>query len=336
MWQALSVGGRWVFGLICLGYVLVSFITLRGLIAAPRYRILYGRVQDCRARARVLKSTSSYPDQAVITDAVLDRLADLERNDTVAWRIPRIGGVISIPLSKLSAAWRVLHAAERQLVRLESDEEIAILATSTALRTQGAHDARAKRVAQDLTAAGVEPARRRHLLIALLDHLHAQEERSFELDYEQQRVALWLALVGLFGVFGIGAAFDHRTTLLLGAIGGFLSPVVGAMRAQKQSSWGVMVLSPVGGALAAAGGLLLTRMLSDQQINILGQVFRENSWGAPDKPLALALALLFGFSGTLFSRMALAASIQLAIHQDNESDDERAGDAGSQALLERP
>ena len=77
------------------------------------------------------------------------------------------------------------------------------------------------------------------------------------------------------------------------------------------TSWGVLVLAPVGGALAAPGGLLLVRMLADPELNLLGQVFLHSSWDAPAQPIALAIALLFGFSGTLFSRLALAATGQL-------------------------
>ncbi|MFE9844907.1 hypothetical protein [Streptomyces goshikiensis] len=107
----------------------------------------------------------------------------------------------------------------------------------------------------------------------------------------------------------LGLALDHRLSMLLGGLGGFLSPLLGAMRSQRPTSGGVLVLAPVGGALAAPGGLLLVRMLADPELNLLGQVFLHNSWGAPAQPIAVAL--LFGFSGTLFSGLALAATGQL-------------------------
>ncbi|MER8092722.1 hypothetical protein [Streptomyces goshikiensis] len=99
--------------------------------------------------------------------------------------------------------------------------------------------------------------------------------------------------------------------MLLGGLGGFLSPLIGVMRSQRPTSWGVLVLAPVGGALAAPGGLFLVRMLADPELNLLAQVFLHNSWGAPAQPISLAVALFFGFSGTLFSRLALAATGQL-------------------------
>ncbi|CAM5413106.1 hypothetical protein [Streptomyces aurantiogriseus] len=118
------------------------------------------------------------------------------------------------------------------------------------------------------------------LVLAAAQRVHELEDSAAERDYDQQRVALWLALTGLCAVLLIGRVLDHRETILLGALGGFLSPVVGVMRSQRPSSWGVLVLAPVGGALAAVGGLLLVRMLADPDLNLLGQVFLENSWGA--------------------------------------------------------
>lgn len=308
-----TTNSGWFLELTCAGYLVVVFITNRGLIAAPRYRLLYGRTRDCRARIELVKKTSTLPGVQNAADAILTRLDDLDKTDTVVWRMPRSGGVISIPLSKLAAGWRVLHEAELQLLRLESDEEVATRAISTAIRLRGAGNSCIDKLAQELISVDAPPERRRQLLCALLDHLHRQEDDAAERDYEQQRVALWLAVVGLFGLFVIGLNLQHNSTLLMGALGGFLAPVVGAMRSEQRSSWGVMVLSPVGGALAAIGGLLLVRMLSDPELSILGQVFLENSWESPEKPIALALALLFGFSGTLFSRIAIAASSQLAI-----------------------
>jgi len=151
----------------------------------------------------------------------------------------------------------------------------------------------------------------RALLLAAVRRVHDLEDTASERDYEQQRIALWLATTGLGTILLVGTVLDHHNTMLLGALGGFLSPVVGVLRSQRASSWGVLVLAPVGGALAAVGGLLLVRMLADPDLNLLGQVFLANSWDAPDRPLALAMALLFGFSGTLFSRLALTATGQL-------------------------
>ncbi|MEN8655055.1 hypothetical protein ABCR94_31840 [Streptomyces sp. 21So2-11] len=94
-------------------------------------------------------------------------------------------------------------------------------------------------------------------------------------------------MTGLGAALLIGVVLDHRLTMLVGALGGFLSPVIGVMRSQRPSSWGVLVLAPVGGALAAVGGLLLVRMLADPELNLLGEVFLDNSWGAPAQPIAL-------------------------------------------------
>ncbi|MGW2585913.1 hypothetical protein ACWCYZ_32120 [Streptomyces virginiae] len=302
----------WQLLVICFVYILVAFITNRGLIAAPSYRLLCGRMTNCRLRATVLAQLS--PTDAIaglVASAVIARLDFLERNDTVVWRLSRVGwGVLSIPLSKLASAWRVLHAAERELMRLIPDTEVTAQAYEVAQRLRSAGAQQEERLAEQLVGAP-DPETVRLLLIAALERLHDLEDTATEKDYEHQRVALWLTCVGLIGVVLVGLAFDHRPTMLMGALGGFLAPVVGTLLNRHALSWGALVLSPVGGALLAVGGLLLVRMLSAPEISLLGNVFFDHSWGASRTPMALCLALLFGFSGSLFSRLALTASTQL-------------------------
>jgi hypothetical protein len=140
----------------------------------------------------------------------------------------------------------------------------------------------------------------------------ANEKAHLRAELDSERTAIWLLLVGLLGITGIAAAFNHETTMLVGAVGGFLSPTVESLtsRDARSSSWGIMILSPVGGALTAIGGLLLVGLLSADGVGLLGEVF-TNSWGNPNSVVALALALLFGFSGQLFSRPAISAASQL-------------------------
>ncbi|MFJ3879028.1 hypothetical protein ACIPW5_16350 [Streptomyces sp. NPDC090077] len=301
--------GRWALWLVCGCYLVVVYITSRGLIAAPRYRHLQARIHDCRARTAVCAAGPAQGSAAL--QAVTDRLDRLDRNGQVVWRLLPRRWVVAIPLSKLAPAWRVLHEAESQLLRLEGPEEIAVRVRALRLRLASDHDPAHRALAAELAAHSGDPAAGRTLLIAVGEQLAREEDEAFEREYELQRIALWLALTGLGAVLLIGLVLDHRLSLLLGGLGGFLSPLIGVMRAQRPASWGVLVLAPVGGALAAPGGLLLVRMLADPELNLLGQVFLDNSWGAPARPISLAIALLFGFSGTLFSRLALAATGQL-------------------------
>jgi hypothetical protein len=225
----------------------------------------------------------------------------------VVWRLASTSWVVAIPLSKLAAAWRVLHNAERRLIPLQPAEETAAQLRSLRLRLAVSGAPGDAELAAQL-AAGPDGA---VLLSAAAEFLHDREDGEAEREYEQQRTALWLATTGLGAVLLVGCALGHLPTLLLGALGGFLSPVIGVLRSQRTTSWGTLTLAPVGGALAAVGGLLLVRMLADPELNLLGHVFLDNSWNAPAHPIALAIALLFGFSGTLFSRLALTAAGQL-------------------------
>ncbi|MFJ7207136.1 hypothetical protein ACIQWR_26825 [Streptomyces sp. NPDC098789] len=312
MWEKIVGDGRWALELVCACYLGIVYITSRGLIAAPRYRLLQGRIRDCRARASVLAAADTVdPVTTAALAAVTGRLDDLEKSGLVVWRLLPTSWVIAIPLSKLAAAWRMLHSAERQLLRLETPEEITAQVRSVRLRLAASPHPGDPELAAELAAQPATGPEAGALLFATVEHLHDREDTEAEREYEQQRIALWLATTGIGAVLLIGAVMDHRLTMVFGALGGFLSPLVGVMRAQRPSSWGVLVLAPVGGALASVGGLLLVRMLADPELNLLGHVFLDNSWNAPAAPIALAISLLFGFSGTLFSRLALTATGQL-------------------------
>lgn len=164
--------------------------------------------------------------------------------------------------------------------------------------------------------------------------LHDAEDVRLERAAESQRRVMWLTCVGLLLVLALGVT-GLRMAMLLGALGGFLAPLTkvwqkdsaevsgAAVRndestvarhigeAEYVTSWGTLVVGPVAGALAAFGGLLLLTFLADEKLNVLGEVFRVQSWNRPSTPFALGLALLLGFSGGLFGRIALKASGQI-------------------------
>lgn len=303
---------NWALALTCICYLGIVHLTSRGLIAAPRYRLLQARLRDCRARAGILSAV--HADDPAATAALAGAIAqldDLERDGILVWRLRPGSWVIAIPLSKLAAAWRTLHSVERQLLRVETAEGVHTHRETLRLELAASEEPGDADLATRLAPEPPAGPEARALLLAATASLHDREDSAAERDYDRQRVALWLAMAGLAMAFVTGSTVGHEQTMLLGALGGFLSPLVGVLRSQAPASWGALVLAPVGGALAALGGLLLVRLLADPELNLLGQVFFDNSWGAPTQPIALAIAMLFGFSGTLFSRLALAATGQL-------------------------
>ena len=76
-------------------------------------------------------------------------------------------------------------------------------------------------------------------------------------------------------------------------------------------SLGMVVLSPVAGTLNAIGGMMVVGFLAQDQIALLGDAF-AGVWGDGSASLtALAVAVLLGFSGGLFSRIAVAGTAPL-------------------------
>ncbi|WP_091297758.1 hypothetical protein [Amycolatopsis xylanica] len=211
---------------------------------------------------------------------------------------------------------QAMNEAKRTLVELIPADALDDYAEPLFLRLDAVDPEAAKTLREQFKSANDDASRR--MLIRQVHALcQAQSENELAAELENQRIALWLAGVGLLFVFTLSlGTHAHQPSLLLGAIGGFLAPLVKINNGQRAASWGVMVLSPVGGALTAIGGLLLVRLLSDDKVNVLGPVLRDNSWEHPTTALALSLALLFGFSGRLFSKLAIAGTSQLTGSND--------------------
>lgn len=241
MLDAAAKSGNQALAAACAIYLGVVFVTSRGLIAAPRYRALLGRIRDCRARIEILAAGEDLdPTTKATCAAVGRRLDDLEKHGTVVWRLLPRAGVVAIPLSKLASAWRVLHSAERRLLRLENTAETDVLLRSLQLELAASSHQADQDLAAALAAAPGSGPEARALLIGSYERLHAREDAATDAEFEQQRIALWLATTGVGVLLALGLALDHQVTMLLGALGGFLSPVIGVMRPQPERprSWG--------------------------------------------------------------------------------------------------
>jgi len=292
-------------------YLLVAQVTNRGFIVAPRYRLLQAQARDCRAVARALGARSGLDAvQEQARASITEDLDELLRPTPGSTRLGPLRWLVRYPLTAIAERQVVLDSVRRRVVHLVPDaglEACGVIALDRLRRI----DPDAATALSDTLGRTASPEARR-LVIASADELvDAQAHRTLHEEFNRQRVALWLAMVGLLGVLTTGLVIHHELTLLVGALGGFLAPVVSTLTTRTESSWGEMVLSPVGGALAAVAGLLLVAFLADDGIGVLGPVFAENSWNDPTTPVALTLALLFGFSGRLFSRLAISATSHL-------------------------
>jgi hypothetical protein len=318
--------GRGVTVVVCLTYLAVVIVTSRGLIAAPNYRILDRSLRDCLARARVLlqKQPGNASSRAamVCIEKEIDRLG--RHGEIASWvRFARAGAnvVLAIPLTKLAAGWRAFHATERRIVDLVPNGDLAAYAENILAELRIVDTAAARSMEKQIVLAPTTGGKRLAIEYAhYLVHLRAEDNQ--EKDFEQQRIALWLTAVGLLGVALVGFGLDHRAVLLTGALGGFLAPAVGALVGRGFKSLGVVVLSPVGGAMAAVGGLLVLQLVSGSGTGVLGPALSD-PWSPPGTaptPAALALALLFGFSGRLFSQVAISATGQLTTSRPSAAD----------------
>ena len=205
-------------------------------------------------------------------------------------------------LSTLSGA-PLRQAASQIAALLPSGEEggVAASAIATAIAAQPSPDG----LATDLDA----PIRNAAGSALIL--LQRQRDTPQEREVNHIRVAVWLTLVGLAAIYALSVTFPGREPIFVaGALGGLLGSL-SALLMNRTLSLGTVVLSPVAGALNAIGGIMIVGFLAQDQIALLGEAF-AGVWSDDGASLtALAVAVLLGFSGGLFSRIAVAGTAPL-------------------------
>lgn len=205
------------------------------------------------------------------------------------------------------AAWKVVHAAEQQMIELLPEARVrASMATALAelkqLKGERA-DALAKRLEQTLApAANVPLPDLRALFAEALGLIAADRDGGYDTLFTWHNKIAWLIGCSLLFILAIGITFDNAVLMLVGAVGGLLSRLMQNLKAAESSddfgaTWGALFLSPLTGALAAWGGILL--MILAAKLQILGAILKFD-WCNPYEPMTLAVALLLGFTERLF------------------------------------
>lgn len=142
----------------------------------------------------------------------------------------------------------------------------------------------------------------RALLVEALTLIYENMDTGFYQLASWHNKMMWLVGCALLFMFALAVSLGNAVLLLLGAVGGLLSRLTRTTAASEVSNdygatWGSLFLSPLTGALSAWGGILL--IILGLKLNILGMALNLD-WCNPYEPVALAIALLFGFSERLF------------------------------------
>ncbi len=142
----------------------------------------------------------------------------------------------------------------------------------------------------------------RALLAEALTLIYEKTDTGFYQLASWHNKMMWLVGCALLFMFALAVTLGNAVLLLLGAVGGLLSRLTRTTAASEVSNdygatWGSLFLSPLTGALSAWGGILL--IILGLKVNILGTALNLD-WCNPYEPVALAIALVFGFLERLF------------------------------------
>lgn len=145
----------------------------------------------------------------------------------------------AVNLNELMAIQQTLNGLSRQQAFLVPNDDLPSYAEAIFLRLGETDNAANEALRAGFNGPSTTPNARR-ILVARADELcHARDDAALRAEYDRQRASLWLALVGLWGVIAIGSVLGHIETMLMGAIGGFLAPLIDARQPDaKQLTWG--------------------------------------------------------------------------------------------------
>jgi hypothetical protein len=137
--------------------------------------------------------------------------------------------------------------------------------------------------------------------------LYDQRDTKFQSLASRQTQSVWLAVFAL-ALIVIAVLTAHRQAFFVyGALGAFISRLGRVQRdAPKEDDYGVssgsLYLSLVAGAIGGWVGVLVVNALASRNVNVLGSAF-DGIWNHPTHVLPAAVAVAFGFSERLLSKV---------------------------------
>lgn len=311
---------------ILLAYFIAFLVARRYWIALPHDSRLLAQLEKLVIRLKAAKSriyldkqenkkTSGGKEE--IINVLLDNAGRLMRRTTEDdGCLVRLLGGNAVYLR----GWRVYHELERQSIEVWTDDEVtdgiqvnrAILEKLSTPPTRS-DQARAlnERIDRMLprnkddqwTKVSIEA--RRKLLEDGLSIIYDARDNFYASLAEWQNKASWLVFVSLLLLGVLGTIGENPMLLAAGAIGGLAAKLRGVVYRSDQPidygvSWATLFLTPLVGALSGWAGVAI--VLFSVKVGIMGAL-GDVTWAGADKmPEALGLAILFGFSASLFDK----------------------------------
>ena len=223
--------------------------------------------------------------------------------------------VLPSPKQDTLGAWRQLHEADVQWIRAAPPEEVRARFPVVAA------EVRAHKPAVAAVMAGIDPRNAevwelRETLAPALSAYYMDRDNFFESLSRGADQAQMLTYIGLAVIVVVGLAFGRQPLLLLGAVGGLSSRLIGAVKQPPTktdygASWSRTFISPVVGALGGWAGTPVIHLLTVDPLKVLNPNLGAG-WDHPFQVVSLGVAFVLGFSERLLPAVIGTAASALA------------------------
>lgn len=302
---------------LALLYWLVMVVTRWNRVARPSRFVLEEQIASVEAELKTLPGGLAH-DAA---DELLKKADELMQGGTISRR-PALLDFLFWSRGQEMTGWGYTYDAQIRMADLLPQEAVQARLEAAAGKLARSDDGACRDLA-DLakrTLAQDPPiGRLRAILAQVLSVLYDKEYNTYTALVSWQNKASWLVASGLLLIVVLTGAFPNQSILfLLGAAGGLVSRLSRSLDRKEAptdygASWTTLFLSPVSGALGGWVGILVAELLV--KLQILNSAFGVR-WCDAHAPMALAVALAFGFSERLldsvFDKLDEAAIKQAA------------------------
>jgi len=306
------------------------------LLCARRVWILRRNIAHLHAYADMVEAQLATEQRApneesAMETAVIQRIkALLAEARAQATREPgrvTLRGCLSLEgVGKQLAAWRLVHDADRLSTDIWPDGHVSAHAVVAKEELKAIGTSAASALSETIAKAidSEDPDRLRPLVKEAREMIFNARDTYFEDLSDWQNKALWLVIIAAAIVVLLASTLGHTSFLLLGATGGLLARLRKSMSIKSTGfdygvSWSILFLAPMVGALTGWAGVMVADLVAGLDLLKLPENLLATATLADGTKLVsgieanakLVLAVMFGFSATLFEGVMSGAEAAL-------------------------
>ncbi len=283
-------------------YLVLFFMARHYWISKPGKNHLYAELNGLFLRMDTAETPDPKLTEAIRAE-VLEIQEAMERHPYRQFFFGNTGIKIS--------CWRRYHEAERLAIRMVPDkvlpQRLTVVAEDLSQFGSGSAQTLRDTIRNTLAEEEQNYERMRSQLVEAMKLIDDDRDNLAQYMADWQNKSTFMIALAVLMILFIIEQPNH-VLFHFGMIGGLLAKMRGAINRKQASvdygvSWATLFLTPLVGGITGWAGLLLLHFTAQLELLNLQQLLADSWETAHTSTSALALAMFFGYSATLFEKV---------------------------------